>query len=1172
MRNKMKRALFIERFEIRKDNLPGGWMIEKNSDLEIPALTYENKTISLLSAGNKYIPIIPDISNFLINCIFEINYSIAGCFGFLLSYHYDIETRCGSAVFISSAAKSNTLDIEFGSVCCNIFTPESPKTSFPLKPASFCAPFEFSLEVKNRMLELKIADITLSRKRKASSASGKLAISRKHFFDVLKIKKCEIFSNDSVNVLNEVKFSITLPEERTFYPILCDVTLRDYGNCMDADMVFSGGVADSEVGEGNYSAMKYDMLENMYLKIIEETENAKYYFHEGELVLVNKELTPSYFWGVLHKKTDWPYKRSVRFIKPSGKFDLAIGADFYMHSTFPLGPLEPAEIVFNETGKVLYSGLGISDGIIKTEFLSQQDKLMAEHLPKKNPRAALALDFVKNNHYFIEGEKIMFTIKLISSSEIPVVFDVQIENAYFTPLAKLKYKKETLRSVIGVKTYNVVMLKFPAPSIALKPGVYHLRVRSLDKTVVLEEYCAFEIISSNKNSPPPPIISGLPYIYDSRSETRGLITDAFDPWNGKSVDIGHYISCANFLPATARKFDVIPTIHAYRREYFLWLGPRCCDKYLVKDNKDLIKHADYVNASEELERYSLQYVDMYSTGWRLEKFYEMAKSLNDPEFDLKKIENLIEAAKSKKDVSTVSKSDKLNACDIAVMTRNHWEEWLDYINTEFEKRAEKFMAGLRKINPGIKFADYGPAHIYASHLKGPEFPRYLMNGKISTDLQGFWQYEDYPFACAYGIERGTYFLTSCLLALPGHRIYPEIYTTGDRRISGCPDGAVFYAHPPYGYAARNPLAPIRMTRSVYEFALATAHLTSDGFHYWDKPGFQACKFSRAWFEALLNGWRTVHDYPPERPLRSAAFVSSEESRRAAEAIICDAYCSAAPLDKSCHINVRKTATEDVPYAYQVIRTHGFNAGFQLLMENIDKLKPQFVDVLVLPPLAGVSERYLNKIRKLHEKGVSLLAFEDVSGLEDIFGVRRTPEKIAVTKLSAAKGFMDEPPEYCFNKLCAGKYKSAGAKVLVNAEIPVLMLMNNKNAKAAFFNVPPMCVREDELHERLGFGKDGISKFIDKALAKVMESLVKPEITVSEGRLIAYHSKNGHDVVIVTNPDETRKTLPVLHVLKGKGRLKFLSCDRDYTILSENSKEFVIRTILGPGETAVALFQ
>jgi len=1144
----MKR-LFFETFESKKDHLPGGWIIEKNSDLSISSLEYTQDSIRLLSAGNKYLPVIPDISGGRVRFTAGINFTVAGHFAILVSFRYDLKTRRGEAIRILRKENEKETVVEYGDMKANRFTPEQSR-KIRVPDSVLEQPFKIEIDFREEKLRVKVTDAAASFRIKPSG-SGKIAISREHFFDILKLTSFEIETEEESVCKGEKKFRIPLPDEPTLYPIFCDVVLRDFGNCMDAELTLSGGVPETPIGEGNYHVMRADLLTNPFLKVLTARSMEKYTVYEGQIVLVVEELAPAFFYQVLHKKVDWPFKRSVRFLKPEEPFNLAVGFDEYCHTTLKNLAQSPSETIFDPKGKILYSGLGVTEETRKLEFLSQPDKRILSRLPKDDPRYEKAVEFAKDNHYFIEGETPHFTLRLTGGKELPADFEIGLEDAFLRPVRKLKFKRTSGILAIGVRTFSTETLEVePLPKLA--PGVYHLRCRSLDPSVPgLDDYRAFEVMSRQKDSPPPPILSGLPFLYDSRTETRGLDTDAFDPWTGKSVDSGHYMACASFLPPAARRNHIVPTVHAYQREWFLWLGSRCADQWSMKDNRDLLKEADYANVEDELGRACMLWRFIYK-GFLLEKFIECARKTGDPGFDFDKLEEQLR------------KNECTDSHSFALMAGKYWEEWLDLLNAEFAKKSAETLKKLRKDNPELKFASYGPAPIYAAHLKGPEFTRLNLKEKETPDSIGFWQYEDYPFACRYGLERGTYFLTSSLMVFPEMRIYPEVYT---ECIQGCPDGAVFYAHPPFGRRIRT--APVRMTRLIYDYACASARFTGNGFRYWDRCGFQACGFTRPWFEALLKGWRIVTDYPPDRPLKSSGFVSSEESRRAHKnAIVRSAHGPSEPIEKAAIIDVRKTAAEDVPFAYEAARKHGLCAGFQLWMEDLPELSAEQVDLLVLPPLEGVSRKHLDAIRKLHAKGVHLLAFEDVPGLEDLFGVADTGKYRSVTRLSARKDFLGGMTEFCEEPLCRGKYKVKDAEVLIDAEIPVLTLKRNGKSLAAFFNVPPMLVREDQLHERLGYGKDGISELIELATAEVMKKMSDSEATSTEGRLIAYHSGKGADVVIVTNPEEEAVFTPEITIRKQKGRRKIVSSDKPFFLLEDTPAFLKARVRLEPEETAV----
>ena len=247
------------------------------------------------------------------------------------------------------------------------------------------------------------------------------------------------------------------------------------------------------------------------------------------------------------------------------------------------------------------------------------------------------------------------------------------------------------------------------------------------------------------------------------------------------------------------------------------------------------------------------------------------------------------------------------------------------------------------------------------------------------------------------------------------------------------------------------------------------------------------------------------------------------------------------------------------------------------MEN---LSPDDVDFLVLPPLKGVPKKALATIRALHKKGVNLLAFEDVDGLEDLFGVHDTGKDSSVLKVSAVGDFMavfdGEHMELCTEPQCKGHYDADDCKVLlegttIDSCIPILTVKKNGAAKAALFTVPPQLVRADELHERLGYGRDSISRFIDGSAQTVMGMLAKPEVTVNGGRLIAYHSINGSNVIIVENPNKTETVTIDVAISKNASQHKKVSCDQPLFVLGEDNHTLRLRVRLPKEECAVITF-
>ena len=75
--NPMMELLFREDFTTQTDGLPGSWIVEQNSDIKnVPAIRSGENCIELLSAGNKYLPILPPIRSFVLRGSFFVKHFV----------------------------------------------------------------------------------------------------------------------------------------------------------------------------------------------------------------------------------------------------------------------------------------------------------------------------------------------------------------------------------------------------------------------------------------------------------------------------------------------------------------------------------------------------------------------------------------------------------------------------------------------------------------------------------------------------------------------------------------------------------------------------------------------------------------------------------------------------------------------------------------------------------------------------------------------------------------------------------------------------------------------------------------------------------------------------------------------------------------------------------------
>ena len=1156
-RNHAMELLFQEDFTTQTNGLPGSWVIEQNSDMkDVPAIRCGNQCIELLSAGNKYLPILPPVGSFVLRGSFFVHERSTSTFGLILCFGYDAETARGQYIAINRVENTDHLTLEYGSTRLNRYTAEQTKTA-EVPEGFFAGKTDFTLRADDRgKLSVEIAGKTVVFDIQ-KTGSGVIALARPHFLGALKLLALSI-EGEVLPAKKTVlpKTTIPLVSYQTHYPIYCDVTLSEYGSCMEAELTFRGSVPEYPAGEGNYHAIRADLLREPFFNVITKDKVLHHIIYNDTLVLVPPGLVPSYFFVELNKPCQWPFTRKVRFLKPETGFDLSVGFESYLHNETQNQVLTPAETIFNTRGEVLYSSLGLTNGkTVKVDFLSQEDKAILSQIPENDPRYEKAVRFAKKNHYFIEGESPQFQIELTSAAPLSMQYELLLEDAFFRKVKKVKFKQKSTKISYGVSEFNRVTLTCQALK-DLSCKVWHLRIRSLDPSVEpLERHCAFEILPADKNAPVPPLNSGIPFLYNARTEVRGLMTDSFDPYLGESVNEGHYVTSTVFLPEAWKKYKMAPVVKAYRRKNFAWISPRTLDDPSFEANESVIRESDYINFNMEANgrrRYVTQLRSYRGENFRL--IIDFMKKCSDPFFDIPALEKLCE------------EGGTLPEAVYHHLAENYWEAYLDQYCMDQEQWMRETLAKIRTVNPEAQLALYGPFAIYASACKGPDVTKLHGNTTTGPDVVGFWQFEDYPIACGYAIERGAFCLTACVMNMPeGSRIYPEIYSV-NRLKRGCPDGAVFYAHPPFGDFSLAPDAEGKtFARRVLNYVYGSAYYKNGTFSYWKERGFQCCNFPEAWFDSLLKVWGFILDHEPEKPLRSFGYVAPNSSLKKTPISFIH--------NQGGRLVVRRTGTEDGPYLFEEAVEAASGNGFQLMEEEILTLSADQVHTLVLPPLGEVAPEIQAKIRSLHSEGVNLLCFENAGSLEDLFGVRDTGVKRTVTRITSTGSFGEHLREYCDDERCCGCYEATSAEVLLQAEIPVLTRQKNAKGYAVFFNVPPHLIKENRLHARGSHGKNGVSPVIGKACGQIMRFLEQQgaEVRVNCGRVLACRTQQGENLVILGNPSGKEALTCELTVRNSPEFASPAETKYPMTRIRKTKSECVYRVLLPANEYMFVLF-
>lgn len=897
---------FGENFTISRDGVPGNWEIERNSDIEHPGIVLEDDVIKIFSPGNKFIPVIPELTDGRIEIKFAFDHDLNSRFDVRLLFRYDRRRRLGHGGRV--VLKGEELVFEYGTIANNIFRPIQTRT-IPFEVHALEQEITCILEFEADVMNLEIPGIGSADFAGLPTASGSVAICRGAFSGFLRITKFEVSTPDECVPQAERRFEITLPEgiDGNNYPITCAITVREYESLVDLDMKFTGSVQEEPLGDGNYHALRVDKVTRPFLRVMTTARVDTYTMADSTLMLTNHDMVPPYYYHALYEDPEWPMHRRIRFRKPDDDYVMSLGYEFFYHKPTAHQSGGPSESIFDITGKTLYSGRSLQDHHHLVTFESGHEKSIIVELPRDDPRYETAVAFARDNHYFKIGEEIRFNVIITSMRELPEAITLTLENAFFEVL---EVREAEIVSVdtftIGCLTGTKLVCRY-APG-TLAPGVYHLRCRGASAIVdSLNEYIAFEVIPDHPEQKSAALASGIPYLFSSLTETRGLETDHFDPWRGKSVNTGHYISCVCFHPGFAKRNKIWNTIRPYKREWFCWLTDRTIDDYSLESNIEAVENCDYIY-DNVISNGSLHRL-MFYTGDLLACLLRFLETIeNNP------CRHLV--------LEKLTREEQLSKAAYDELCANYWDDWLDFAIEWLHTRRIERVTELQSYNPNIKLSTYGPVHIYASHYKGMNFTRYIGFDENATEyFKGFFLYEDYPVLSSYPFSKGVYFLTACKQVLPNTDIYPELYTICDQ---GCPDGALAYAFPPFGLNLNNPV--IRIKRRIFEYAFATGWYDENGFHYWRDYGFHISAFEAQRYETLLTAWAVVKNHPPARPLRGTAFISNSECCRNAKSI--PEPTGGSPI---------KTSEECIAFAYERSRNAGLQAGFQCSLESIVNL-------------------------------------------------------------------------------------------------------------------------------------------------------------------------------------------------------------------------------------------
>lgn len=624
----------------------------------------------------------------------------------------------------------------------------------------------------------------------------------------------------------------------------------------------------------------------------------------------------------------------------------------------------------------------------------------ADRIPKDVYDRPGVLHHLENNHFFDDTEEILFEAKTVTdkddrflsmSAELLDVYGDKLDDMSMTSAEGNCYRF----------TYT-----------ALPVGVYRVRFHAgYGDRVFLVREIVFEVYDP-AGEKCAPLESGLPVLFSMPNEQKYLDRDAFDLYNpSPDCNMEHFYAVSAMSGDIGMRKRIWETNRIFGRKWYVWdsYHRTITKEEFRKYGEDLIRYSDYCYYPLPKEWAVMRHDLVSFIGF----FSEDSESSIMGEGILEYLKDFLEEyPECRNDIDITDGSVTQEKLDPFLAL--HMKQWLDYVIPKIREDLIRNTEWMRSINPKIKRACYGPFNIYASPITTHHGCRYLgmdpEDNLADMRYDGFAQLEDYPYSCTYHTYVGAYFMMHALLHHPGICIYPEEYTASR---GGCIDGAVKNAHPPLG--RYDMPAYFNVTHS-YEYVYNTAHLTPEGFRYWDKRGFMQRDFTNDFAEAFVRGWKHVKQHEPAHPLRSMAYLSEiplqEDNWKWKE-------------DNSW---VSNRSNCGISYVFETARKSGLPGGFAVTYETLMNLTDEQTDCIVLPSLKYASEEVIRKIKELYAQGVALTAVSDVTGLEDLFGVRENHCEQEIYRLTAGG-----VSESVYPETVSFYYEPTDAEVLLWAE-------------------------------------------------------------------------------------------------------------------------------------------
>ena len=983
---------------------------------------------------------------------------------------YDAKKNSVSATLLKVNGKSSD------PICSSIYENVTldPDASYP-----------FTFKIENGKCKGSFAGLDFSFDIDANL--GKIAIASSHtgngvFFSSLSVESDECVAE----VISENEYLIPFYDGGCV-PYKINLAVKKFDDVYELSYELSGGSYSKNTP--NYKmevwSVEYDIFTNPYIRFYKGGKAKTLYIKNGTLTFVEQNETIKAT-ELMMGGEKIPYKGSFYLDEFDPDADFAFGYDMFRSLGNELQEGK-REFIFRG-GELIYSGDSLVDDYVIT-VKSSENKAITERIPKDIDMYESALSHARENHYFLSDECVRFKVTTYARKNADLV-DVRfyLLDAFFEKVQDINYVNVEPKGVDlykhQINEYSVVLEK-------MEQGVYHLKVALLLGDEVLSEHTsAFEVLDDSDVSPRES--SKIPFMYSGEATPPNIEFNCPDPWIIKpDHNETHYVECMLGVPEIIEKRRGWEILKLYKLKTFMWIDHRTTPKgKSYKEYMKTIKLANYLKLAGP-PCYALL-PSIFKRDGVLDIYREFEKE--HPDYNL----------------PTVTENGEISRHDFDKFYRSYGTEWLTYLSEKNSLNVISMHEDIKKINPNVKFVQYGPYTPYSGRFPGPLGPQGTMSRMILPSLagkimDGYWVFEDYPFITDQKSYCSSWGAINNLLHFADVNFAIEIFSNFD---PVCPDGAVCFAYPPMGGIY---VESYRTVTQVYEHLYATAY-REGAFRYYENPAFQFMQVysteAPKRMEEFLKGYGVYLKNKPKSPERSIVFVSEYE-----------------PSDNRFDMEYSFRGPNNVSqaaeaYLYGLSAMAGLPKGYSTDFKGLCELDRNKIDVCVLPSVKSASESLLNTVRKLSEDGVPLFAVSDVSGLEDLFGVEKDGCARTVSLLEN-----ETESEIITKRKTEFFYRPTTAKVLLYAisedgeRVPFIL----KNGKNVLINAYVVAVGADDFVEH-PFGGANVSVLLKDTLMELLRELSTPVATVDgECGISVFSGEDGEKRIVLTDYTKCRST-------------------------------------------------